>query len=83
VLRASALCEEAGFPSASLVCEGFLGQAATTSVGLGMPTIPLALVPGHVGTQSKEALRRNILEVTTAQVAKCLTHTPDDGAESA
>jgi len=51
-------------------------QAATTSVGLGMPNIPLALVPGHVGTQSKEELRRNILEVTTRRVIENLTVAP-------
>ncbi|MBI3935974.1 MAG: hypothetical protein HY323_03280 [Betaproteobacteria bacterium] len=76
MLRASAICEEAGYPSASLVCEGFMGQAATSSVGLGMPTIPVALVPGHVGTQTKDELRRNILEVTTRQVAQCLMREP-------
>jgi hypothetical protein len=41
-----------------------MGQAGTTSVGLGMPNIPLALVPGHIGTQNRDELRRNILEVT-------------------
>ena len=76
MLRASAVCEGAGYPTASLVCEGFLRQAATTSVGLGLPNIPLALVPGHVGTQSKEELRRNILEVTTARVIENLTVAP-------
>jgi len=76
VLRASAVCEAAGYPTSSLVCEGFMRQAATTSVGLGMPNIALALVPGHVGTQSKEELRRNILEVTTARVIENLTVAP-------
>ena len=33
MLRVSAVCEEAGVPAASLVCEGFIKQAATTSVG--------------------------------------------------
>ena len=46
MLRASAVCEAAGFPTASLTCEGFIKQAAVTSVGLGMPNIPVALVPG-------------------------------------
>ena len=77
MLRASAVCEAAGYPTASLVCEGFLGQAATTSVGLGMPNIPCALVPGHVGAQSKEELRRNILEVTTQRVIDKLTQAPE------
>lgn len=43
-------------------------QAAATSIGLGMPNIPLALVPGHVGTQSREQLLKNILEITVDQV---------------
>jgi hypothetical protein len=76
VLRASAVCEAAGYPTSSLVCEGFMGQAATTSVGLGMPNIARALVPGHIGTQSQDELRHNILEVTTARVIENLTIMP-------
>jgi len=76
VLRASAVCEAAGYPTSSLVCEGFMRQAATTSVGLGFPNISLALVPGHVGTQSKEELRRNILDITAARVIENLTVAP-------
>jgi hypothetical protein len=70
------VCEAAGYPTSSLVCEGFMRQAATTTVGLGFPNIAFALVPGHVGTQSKEELRRNILEVTTARVIENLTVAP-------
>ena len=58
------------------MCEGFLGQAGTTSVGLGMPNIPFALVPGHVGAQNKDELRRNILDVTTQWVVDNLTAAP-------
>ncbi len=43
-------------PTASLVCEGFRGQAATTATGLGLPGLPTALVPGHVDVQSVEEL---------------------------
>ena len=46
MLRASAAAEAAGIPTSTLVCEGFLGLAASTSVGLGMPNIPVAAVPG-------------------------------------
>jgi hypothetical protein len=73
VLRASAVCEAAGVPSSSLVCEGFMRQAAATSVGLGMPNIPLALVPGHIGTQSGDEIERNILGVTLDRVIENLT----------
>ena len=73
MLRASAAAEAAGVPSSTLVCEGFLGLAASTSVGLGLPNIPVAPVPGHTGVQSKEELRRNILGVTLDHVVKNLT----------
>lgn len=48
-------------------------QAAATSIGLGLTNIPLALVPGHVGTQSPEELRSNILGVTVDRVIENLT----------
>jgi hypothetical protein len=76
VLRASAAAETAGIPSSSLVCEGFLGQAATTSVGLGLPTLPVALVPGHVDTQTVEELTRNVTEVTVERVIDNLVSAP-------
>ena len=77
MLRASAVAEKAGVPSSSLVCEGFLGQASTTSVGLGLPNLPVALVPGHVGTQGRSELEKNILGVTLDDVVKNLTEAPD------
>jgi hypothetical protein len=77
VLRASAACEVAGFPTTSLTCEGFVKQAAATSIGLGLRNIPIALVPGHIGTKSPEELRRDILETTLPEVIKTLTHAED------
>ena len=68
MLRVSALCETAGVPASTLISEGFLQQAAATSVGLGLPNMPVALVPGHPDTQTKEELRRNTLQVTTEKV---------------
>ena len=76
MLRASAVCEQAGVPSSSLVCEGFRLQAAAASVGLGMPNIPVALVPGHTNVQTGEELRRNILDVTVNHVIENLTGVP-------
>ncbi|MBI4195585.1 MAG: hypothetical protein HY526_10955 [Betaproteobacteria bacterium] len=66
--------------SSTLVCEGFLGLAAASSVGLGMPNLPVALVPGHTGVQSKEVLRRNILEVTLDRVVDNLLAAPQAAA---
>jgi hypothetical protein len=76
VLRASAVAERAGVPTASLVCEGFRGQAATTAAGLGLPGLPTALVPGHVDVQSAEELRRNVAAVTVDAVIRNLTEAP-------
>lgn len=76
MLRVSAIAEAAGVPSASLVCEGFVGQAATTSVGLGMPNLPLSQVPGHVDAQTVDELRQNILNTTLDQVVENLTESP-------
>ena len=54
-----------------------MGQAAATSVGLGMPNIPLAMVPGHPGAQSPAEVRANVVRVTAAQVIANLTEQPD------
>ena len=51
-------------------------QAAATSIGLGMPNITLAMVPGHIGTKSKEELRRDVIGVTAEQVIQNLTVMP-------
>jgi hypothetical protein len=73
VLRASAVAEKAGIPSVTLVCEGFVAQASSTSVGLGLPELPLAVVPGHVDVQSAEEMRSNVVAMTAGQVAAGLT----------
>lgn len=83
MLRASAACEAAGYPTSSLTCEGFFKQAAATSIGLGMRNIPLALVPGHIGNKSKEDLRRDILGVTMQAVVDNLTVETKAGADTA
>ena len=51
-------------------------QAAATSIGLGMPNITLAMVPGHIGTKSKEELRRDVIGVAAEQVIQNLTVMP-------
>src|SRR5260370_37355526 len=73
VLRGSAAAEVAGVPAVSLVCEGFVGQANTTAVGLGLAGMQLAMVPGHVDVHSAEELRRNVVNVTVDAVVKGLT----------
>ena len=78
MLRASEICERAGFPTSSLVCEGFLGQAAATSVGLGMPNLPVATIVGHPGAQSSEEIRRFAAEVTAREVIENLLVQPEE-----
>jgi hypothetical protein len=81
VLRASAVAEEAGVPSVSLTCEGFIGQAATTATGLGLPGLPVAIVPGHVDVQTVEELRANVLAVTVEGVVQGLTSPPEKASD--
>ena len=81
MLRASAAAEEAGVPSVSLTCEGFIGQAATTATGLGLPGLPVAIVPGHVDVQTVDELRANVLGVTVEGVIQGLTAAPEKAVE--
>jgi len=76
VLRASAVCEAAGIPSASLVSEGFVNQAKAVRHGLGLPTLPWAVIPSHPAVQTREELRNNVLRVTLAGVINNLTVDP-------
>ncbi len=78
MLRAAEVCERAGYPTASLVCEGFLGQAAATAVGLGMPNMPVATIVGHPGAQSSEEIRNNAKAVTASEVIANLTVQPEE-----
>ena len=57
-----------------------MGLAKATSIGLGMPTIPLAVVPGHTNVQSALELRSNVLETTLRDVIANLTTQPEAGA---
>ena len=82
MLRASVAAEEAGVPSSTLVCEGFLGLAESSSIGLGMPNIPVARVPGHTGVQSKDELRSNIVGVTLERIIENLTRDPAPASEN-
>jgi hypothetical protein len=75
-MRASAIVEHAGIPTASLVCDGFIGQGAAIAGGLGIAGLPIARIVGHVDGQSEDELQQNLLAVTAAQVVRCLTEAP-------
>lgn len=53
-------------------------QAAATSVGLGMPNLSCAMVPGHIDVQTKEELAHNLLTVTLDQIVEALTRQPEE-----
>jgi hypothetical protein len=76
VVRASAVAERHGLPSSSIVCEGFLAQAAMTAAGLGVANLPLARVPGHVDVQSVDELTKNVRDVTVDAIVRNLTVAP-------
>jgi hypothetical protein len=77
VLRVSAVAEKAGVPTASLVCEGFVGQAKNSCAGLGMALLPMAVVPGHPDVQADDELAQNIIGTTFEQVVQALTQATD------
>lgn len=72
-MRASIAAESAGIPSVSLVCEGFVKQAAATGRGLGYDGLPLAVMPGHVDAQSADLMLSNLRNVAVDQVVAGLT----------
>jgi hypothetical protein len=76
VIRASAVAERAGIPSASLIAEGFVKQAKSTVVGLGLPDLPVAIIPGHLGAYSHEQLREYSNGTILQQVIDNLTRQP-------
>jgi hypothetical protein len=75
VMRASAIMEKAGIPTASLICNGFVGQAQAIAPGLGCAALPVATL-GHVDSISAAELRAFVLEHTMPQVVRCLTQAP-------
>jgi hypothetical protein len=72
-MRASIAAESAGIPSVSVVCEGFVGQAAATGRGLGFDDLPLAVMPGHVDAQPAGVMLANVRSVALEQVVAGLT----------
>ncbi len=74
-MRASVIAERAGVPTVSIVCEGFERQALATGRGLGFDALALAVLRGHVDTQSHDEMVRLFREHTIEQVVRGLTET--------
>jgi len=75
-MRASAVVEKVGIPTASLVCDGFIGQASAIRGGLGVASLPVARLVGHVDGQDDDELADNVVNVTVDAVVRCLTQPP-------
>ena len=68
----------------SLVCEGFERQATATARGLGFDGLPLAVLRGHVDSQSTEQMLASLVAHTVDQVVAGLTEPlPDDDGTAA
>lgn len=81
-MRAAAAAEAVGVPSVSLVTEGFVRQAAATGRGLGFDGMPLAVLRGHVDSQSHEEMIGGLIEATMQQIVESLTRTAARAAGS-
>ena len=79
-MRASAACELAGIPTASLVSEGYISQAKAVAKGLGLAHLALSLVPGHPTAQSADTLKNNIVNITLRDVIHNLTQSQKNTA---
>ncbi len=65
--------EREGVPTVSIISSGFLRQAAVVAKGLGLPDMAIAEFPGVPMTQSKEELRRQVVELLLPRVIKGLS----------
>ena len=72
MLSASTVAEKAGFPSVSIITDGFMGQAKVIAKGLGLPDLAIAVYPGVPMTDSKEALREKTENVLLKQIVEIL-----------
>lgn len=81
-MRASVAAEAAGVPTVSLVCGGFERQALATARGLGFDSMKLAVLRGHVDTQSAEEMIELFLAHTVDEVVAGLVAGADDQADA-
>jgi hypothetical protein len=72
VLRAAAVVEKLGIPTASIVGSGFLKQAEVITKGLGVP-LAIGVYPGAPMVDSEEELRRKVEEELAPGLLRGLT----------
>ena len=69
MLRAAAMVERLGIPTASIIGSAFLKQAEVVTKGLGVP-LAIGVYPGAPMVDSEEDLRRKVEEVARARPAE-------------
>ncbi len=79
-MRASIAAEAAGYPSVSIICEGFEGQAQATGRGLGFDGLPVSVTVGHVDAQTAEEMEANFISVNVDQIVHGLMTPIDPGS---
>lgn len=72
MLRAAALVEKLGIPTASIIGSGFLKQAEVVTRGLGLP-LPFGVYPGAPMVDSEEELKRKVEESLAPGLLRALT----------
>jgi hypothetical protein len=82
VLRAAVAAERAGVPSVSLVCSGFDRQALATGRGVGFDGMRLAMLRGHVDSQSTDDMLASFIEHTVDEIVAGLTAPLEDGDDA-
>ena len=82
MLRASAIIEKSGIPCASLICDGFEGQAAAIRGGLGVPELPITRIAGHPDSQTLDEMSLNLRDVTVPQIIAHLTKSPSASCDA-
>jgi len=78
VLRASALIESHGIPTASIVASGFAQQANVLKKGLGL-SLQLGVYPGAPMVDSEEVLKKKVEEALAPALMHALTGSSDEG----
>jgi len=77
-VRASIAAEKTGFPTATIVLTGFLGQAQATAKGAGTPNLAIAEYPGVIMTDSEWELRNKVENILVSNIVKALSATPKE-----
>jgi hypothetical protein len=72
VLRAAAVVEKLGIPTASIIGSGFLKQAEVVTRGLGLP-LAMGVYPGAPMVDSEEELRRKVEQELAPGLLRGLT----------